>query len=176
MRTHFLRVAGGALAMVVGVVTLANPADANTTNQDLAQVRRATARYHQVSSAVSDGYQLGYNGMITGCIEHPTSGAMGYHYFNAELFEDPAVDPLRPEGLLYAPGPDGQLRLVAVEWVVPGSVWDATGATVAPSVLGSDLHVLNPVLGWYIHHAWIWQPNPSGVFSDWNPDVDCPTP
>ncbi len=77
---------------------------------------------------------------------------------------------------MYAPGPNGQLRLVAVEWVVPGNVWDGTGATVPPSVLGQNLHILNPVLGWYIQHAWIWQPNPSGIFSDWNPEVDCPTP
>jgi hypothetical protein len=48
---------------------------------------------------------LGYRGVVTGCIAHPTDGAMGYHYFKAELFEDPAVDPLRPEGLVYAPGP-----------------------------------------------------------------------
>lgn len=105
---------------------------------------------------------------MTHCVAHPTDGAMGYHYFNAELMEDPAVDPLRPEGLVYAPGPNGQLKLVSVEWVVPPDVWEATGNPDPPSVLGIDLHVLSPVLGWHILHAWVWHHNPAGMFQDWN--------
>jgi hypothetical protein len=65
------------------------------------------------------------------------------------------------------------LKLVAVEWVVPGTVWDETGNPEPPMVLGTDLHVLNPVLGWYIHHAWVWKHNPAGMFADWNPAVEC---
>ena len=40
-------------------------------------------------------------------------------------------------------------------------------------MLGEDLGILNPALGWYILHAWVWKPNPSGMFNNWNPDVDC---
>jgi hypothetical protein len=40
-------------------------------------------------------------------------------------------------------------------------------------VLGQHLH-LNPALGVYILHAWIWRYNPSGIFQDWNPMVSCP--
>lgn len=143
--------------------------------RELANIRRVTAKYRDIEVAIEDGYELGYNDLVTGCIAHPTDGAMGYHYFNAELFEDPDVDPLRPEGLLYEPDRNGKLRLVAVEWVVPSEVWETTGDPNPPSVLDIDLHVLNPALGWYIHHAWIFKHNPSGVFSDWNPKVDCPT-
>ena len=25
----------------------------------------------------------------------------------------------------------------------------------------------------YELHAWIWRPNPSGIFKDWNPKVTC---
>jgi hypothetical protein len=25
---------------------------------------------------------------------------------------------------------------------------------------------------WYLH-VWIWEPNPSGLFADWNPSVTC---
>ena len=32
---------------------------------------------------------------------------MGYHYFNEQLMDDLAVDLLRPEALVYAPGPHG---------------------------------------------------------------------
>ena len=32
------------------------------------------------------------NRIITGCIAHPTAGAMGYHYFTKELIDDLVVD------------------------------------------------------------------------------------
>lgn len=144
-----------------------------TALDELAAVRAATAKYHRVDVAVADGYVLGYNGIITGCIDHPTDGAMGYHYFRADLIDDPGVDPLRPEGLVYQPQPGGGLKLVAVEWVVPGPV-PPDPSLEPPAVLGDDMHVLNPVLGWYIHHAWVWKHNPAGMFEDWNPEVTCP--
>jgi len=36
-----------------------------------------------------------------------------------------------------------------VEWIVPVDAWEAAGNTEPPSVLGQELHVLNPALGWY---------------------------
>ena len=79
----------------------------------------------QLEAAIDAGYELGYvngNGqrIITGCIAHPTAGAMGYHYFNKALIDDLVVDVAKPEGLVYAPRADGSLKLVAVEYVVPG--------------------------------------------------------
>ncbi len=98
---------------------------------ELAQVREATARFHRVDEAVAAGYELGWvNGsgvrIVAGCVAHPTAGAMGYHYFNAELMADNDVNALQPEALVYAAAPDGGLKLVAVEWVV-------RGPTVQPS-------------------------------------------
>jgi len=86
------------------------PSDAGAAaglQDELAQVRRATARFHRLDAAIDAGYELGYvNGsgvrIITGCVAHPTAGAMGYHYFNKELIDDLVVDPLKPEGLVYA--------------------------------------------------------------------------
>ncbi len=168
----------GTLAVVVtgvmAAVLLGNLTTPAAAGNELGQVRAATAKYHRIDVALADGYRLGYQGVVTGCIAHPTDGAMGYHYFRPDLMADPGEDPLRPEGLVYAPGPQGQLRLVAVEWVVPGDVWAATGETGPPSVLGEDLHVLNPALGWWIHHAWVWKHNPAGIYADWNPRVSCP--
>jgi hypothetical protein len=88
--------------------------------------------------------------------------------------DDLAVDLLQPEVLVYAPGPNGQLRLVAVEWVARGPNTNPPGVTDPPTVLGMPLHILNPAVGFHIMHAWIWQPNPAGMFEDWNPDVTCP--
>jgi hypothetical protein len=141
---------------------------------ELAAVRAATAKYHDVSAALADGYQLGYRGVVTGCISHPTAGAMGYHYFNWAKMDDPAIVEGDPEVLVYHTRNDGTLKLGAVEWVVPKTLWEQAGNTEPPVVFGQTLHVLNPVLNWYLAHAWIWKHNPAGMFADWNPDVSCP--
>jgi hypothetical protein len=140
---------------------------------ELAAVRAATAKYHDVSAALANGYQLGYRGVVTGCISNPTAGAMGYHYFNWAAMDDPAIHEGDPEVLVYHTGDDGTLVLGAVEWVVPKTLWELAGNTEPPVVFGESLHVLNPVLNWYIAHAWIWTHNPAGMFADWNPEVSC---
>jgi hypothetical protein len=147
---------------------------------ELAQVRRATARFHNVDNALAAGYELGWvNGsgarILGGCIAHPTAGAMGYHYFNAALMADNGVDALAPEVLVYAPDGDGGLELVAVEWVVRSAQSNPPGVPTAPSVLGMDMHILVPPPGpaFYLTHAWVWAHNPAGMFADWNPEVSC---
>jgi hypothetical protein len=146
---------------------------------DLAQVRAATARFHDLDAALEAGYELGWvNGsgvrIITGCVFHPTAGAMGYHYFNPELMADNAVDPLEPETLVYESTPDGGRKLVAVEWIVRGPNTNPPGVSEAPSIFGMDMHILVPAVGFWITHAWIWKPNPAGMLADWNPEVACP--
>ena len=150
-----------------------------TLQDDLAQIRRVTARFHRVEEAIAAGYELGWvNGsgvrIITGCVSNPTAGAMGYHYFNQALVADNAVDPLEPEVLVYESAPDGGLKLVAVEWVVRGPNTNPPGVTTAPSVLGMPMHILVPAVGFWLKHAWIWKHNPAGMFADWNPEVTCP--
>ncbi|HET7693501.1 MAG TPA: hypothetical protein VFM44_10475, partial [Gemmatimonadota bacterium] len=132
-----------------------------------------------VEEAIEAGYELGWvNGsgirIITGCVSHPTAGAMGYHYFKQALVDDNAVDPLEPEVLVYESAPDGGLKLVAVEWVVRGPNTNPPGVATAPTVLGMPMHILVPAVGFWLEHAWIWKNNPSGMFADWNPDVTCP--
>jgi hypothetical protein len=149
---------------------------------ELARVRRVTARFHDLDAALEAGYELGWvNGsgvrIITGCVSHPTAGAMGYHYFNAELMADLTTDALAPEALVYAPGPDGQRKLVAVEWVVRGPNSNPSGVVPPPipTVLGMEMHILVPPPGpaFYLMHAWVWKPNPAGMFADFNPKVSC---
>ena len=155
-------------------------ADDAALQDELAQVRRVTARFHRVEEALDAGYELGWvNGsgvrILTGCVSHPTAGAMGYHYFNAELMADNAVDALEPEALVYAPAADGGLKLVAVEWVVRGPDSNPPGVSEPPSVLGMEMHILVPPPGpaFYLMHAWVWANNPAGMFADWNPEVSC---
>jgi hypothetical protein len=156
-------------------------AQASGLEDELAQVRRVTARFHRVEEALEAGYELGWvNGagvrIITGCVAHPSAGAMGYHYFNAELMADNGVNALEPEALVYAPSPNGGLKLVAVEWVVLGPESNPPGVSEPPSVLGMEMHILVPPPGpaFYLLHAWVWKHNPAGMFADWNPKVACP--
>jgi hypothetical protein len=141
---------------------------------ELAAVRALTAKYHDVSAAIADGYQLGERGLVMGCISNPTAGAMGYHYFNLAKFDDPSIVAGDPEVLVYHKAADGTLELGAVEWVVPKPVWDPDGNRPPPVVFGQALTVINPVLNWYVAHGWIWTHNPSGMFENWNPEVSCP--
>jgi hypothetical protein len=59
-----------------------------------------------------------------------------------------------------------------VEYIVPAEPWDAAGHATPPTVLGQTFH-LNPALGVYVLHVWIWRNNPAGIFEDWNPQITC---
>ena len=173
------RVRFAVLIAVVGLIAFGSAMVASASQDQLAVVREVTARFHDVETAKAAGYELGYlNGsgsrIITGCVAHPTAGVMGYHYFNKRLIDDLQVDPQQPEGLVYTSGPEGQLRLVAVEYVVPGANSNPPGVSTPPTVLGREMHILVPAVGFYIQHFWVWSHNPAGMFVDWNPELSCP--
>lgn len=140
----------------------------NETQDQLAQLRDATAKYHSIPTAQAAGYNL-----VPGldyCFNNPGVGGMGFHYINVSLL-DTKVEPLKPEALVYAPRRNGKLQLVAVEYIVPISAWDATN-TQRPTLYGQTFE-RNDALGVYALHAWIWKHNPLGMFNDWNPRVSC---
>ena len=93
-------------------------------------------------------------------------GAMGYHYFNESYVN--SLDPATPAALLYETGLGGKRKLVAVEWMVKD-----TGQAEAPTLFGKKLDD-SVAEGFYTLHAWIYKPNPSGLFMPWNPTVKCP--
>lgn len=157
-----------------GIVVL-KTADANI-QAELAELRQATAAYHDINVALGEGFVLGINGGVTLCVAHATLGAMGYHYSRQDRFDDVTINELEPEVLVYHTAEDGSLKLGAVEWVVPKAAWEAIHGAGAPPpvVYGIALTVINPVLNWYVAHAWIWKPNPAGTLMDWNPRVTCP--
>ena len=171
-----LGLAAPILAVVVLMFTVGY---ANAGQGELSAQRQLSAQFHRVEAAIEAGYELGYvngagNRIITGCIAHPTAGVMGYHYFNKQLIDDLVVDAEKPEGLVYTSGPEGQLKLVAVEYVVPGAGSNPPGVSTPPTVLGRPMHILVPAVGFYIQHFWVWSHNPSGMFVDWNPNLSCP--
>lgn len=141
---------------------------------DIADIRAATARYHDVSLALRDGYvPVGH------CEEAAGLGAMGSHYLHPGLAADTVVDPRRPEVLLYESQRNGRLRLIGVEYFVADADQDLATDDDRPSLLGHEFD--GPMLGHepgmpvhYDLHAWVWRHNPSGTFAIWNPRVDCP--
>jgi hypothetical protein len=154
------------IVLALGLMATTTAAIAAEAGADLAEVRRATVRYHDVSAAESDGY-----GEFLDCFDSP-AGGMGQHYVDLSSL-DGSVDPLRPEAMVYEIGANGRLKLVAVEYIVPNAAPPA-GQTTAPSLLGEEFH-LNTGLNVWVLHAWIWKGNPSGVFEDFNPNVrSCP--
>lgn len=127
------------------------------------QVVAATARFHSLKQAEMAGYA-----QASVCVAMPGMGAMGYHFVN-QLLVDPVFDARQPEALLYAPDSDGELKLVGVEYIVIDAGQAApTFASRAFDVGGTPV----PVPHWSLH-AWLWQANPNGTFTPFNPTVSC---
>ena len=129
----------------------------------LKEVRNSTARFHSTTQAISEGYQPSEH-----CVSHPILGGMGYHWANPGLV-DPVFDPLKPEAVLYAKGPGGNLRLVAVEYIVINVGQPRPMFGDRPfDVNGTPI----PVPHWSLH-VWAHEQNPSGTFAPFNPNVSC---
>ncbi|TME07828.1 MAG: hypothetical protein E6I69_06930 [Chloroflexi bacterium] len=66
-----------------------------------------------------------------------------------------------------------KLQLVAVEWIAP--IQDPSNPNeAAPTLLGQTFTRLD-FLGVWALHAWLWRPNPTGMFKNYNPAVSmCP--
>ncbi len=127
------------------------------TEQELALARQASSRYHDLSVALADGY----------VDIHVVMQHMGYHFMNPALL-DGTFRPDRPQILVYAPE-GGRMRLVAVEYAVPLSAPRPEGFTGS-----ADVWDHNTGFGLWLLHAWVWKPNPSGMFAPFNPNVVIP--
>ena len=113
------------------------------------KVKKATEKYQDVRKAERDGYELA----------SPYVPQMGYHYANFSLVDD-ETDALKPEVLVYAPGKNGKLKLVAVEYF----------STSPSSLFGVDFDPPHDGLPFSLH-AWISSYNPDGTFTDFNPRI-----
>jgi hypothetical protein len=149
-------------APVVASAPSAARSSGSDVNRALASARAATARYHRVAAAEADGYIP-----ASPCVAHPDAsvGAMGVHYVNPALIGQPALDPDRPEVLVYEPQKNGELQLVAVEYMQP------KGMGPRPTLFGQPFE--DGPNDTYALHAWVWQHNPSGMFAAFNPTVSC---
>ncbi|MDA0634735.1 hypothetical protein OUY22_15025 [Nonomuraea sp. MCN248] len=147
----------------------------------LERLRRETAKFKDPRVAERHGYRR-----TDSCWEFPYKlpgderlGAMGYHYTNQRLIDDPKIELLRPEVLVYVPDGSGGRTLGAVEYFRADRDQRMATADDRPTLLGHEFQgPMGPHLdGMPIHydlHLWIFKENPNGMFEPWNPRVRCP--
>ena len=141
----------------------ASGAASTSQSQLLLSVLRTNARFHSTTQAIKAGYEPDDH-----CVSVPGLGGMGFHWVNPSLV-DPVFDPLKPEGILYATGPGGNLRLVAVEYIVINVGQPAPMFGDQPFDVGGTPV---PVPHWSLH-VWLYENNPSGIFTPFNPNISC---
>jgi hypothetical protein len=141
---------------------------------DVQAVRAAVAKYHNLALAEADGYSIEGEP----CVASP-DGTMGIHAINHALVDDPAIDPLEPEILLYVPKENGKLELVGVEYMrIAADQTPPFDQSDKPSLFGRAFDGIMPGhapwMGWhYDQHVWIAEQNPSGLFALFNPALSC---
>jgi hypothetical protein len=135
-------------------------------------VRESTERFKDVAVAEQEGYGLQF-----GCVSGPDYGAMGMHFVNFPLVLDGALDPTRPEIVIYELLPNGRLRLIGADYLILADAWNATHS--APPELGGQLfHFFEApnrfgLPPFYTLHVWAWKENPTGAFVNWHANVSC---
>lgn len=165
------------LALTAGALTLAIVVPVVTAGNDpIRDVKRATARFNSIEQAGQAGYGPFPPGVpLHECIMAlDGSGGMGIHWLNGSLL-DGVLDPTQPEVLVYQPDAHGNLKLVALEYVVFDEAWTGPGD---PTILGQPLfEVPAPnryeIPSFWERHLWLYEDNAAGAFSDFNPAVTC---
>lgn len=154
---------------VLGVgMTLLTIPEAQASNGDderaVAGVRQATDTFHDLGQAGHAQYSP-----LLDCFDLPGVGGMGQHYADTSRF-DATIEANRPEALVYEVDRN-RLQLVAVEYIVPWSSWVSSDP---PRLFNHDFTSVTSLQIWALH-AWIWRPNPLGMFANYNPRVSlCP--
>jgi hypothetical protein len=162
-----MRLFGQATTLAILSLAAAGPAVAADMSNPLAEhVRAANARFEDYKAALAEGYTAisctdGIDGVVT-----------GVHYVNAKYLKDelPAIG--RPQALMYEPADDGQLNLVAIEYITfKGPAW----------LEGHPYHYITApnrygMVPFYDLLVWSGEPSPRGVFADKSPNVTCEPP
>jgi len=170
------------LKTVLAVVAIAGAASAHETatnrsptpsaadTEAIAASRAAAEAYYDIGDAIAAGYEPLFD-----CTDSDADGAMGQHYISKTFATDGQLIVDQPDVLMYEPQADGEMHLVALEYIVFQAQWPST---VPPKFLGRELQLkhkvgVHPVDPFYELHVWHWRSNPSGMMADYNPSVSC---
>ena len=169
-----------AALLALAFTTASRPASAQDQHKtQIDALRKAMEKYKDYKVAIRDLYLS-----TVGCVHYSgekipdhmvyAKGAMGVHFANLTIKGPP--DPMKPNVLVYEPV-GKELKLVAVEWLVP-----ATPDTKEPPTLFGQ-KFMGPMEGHeplipkeFVHydlHAWLFKDNPLGMFEATNPKVSC---
>jgi hypothetical protein len=167
----------GAIVLCAAVVAALGTAAASAAQPDVEAARQATAKFHNLAVTQANGYGQFADAAGILCIDNLGVGGMGIHYVNGGNVGNASEDIRHPEALVYAPDDFGRLKLAAAEYIVDKATWDATHSA-PPRLFGQDFLTVPDgnrfgLAAFYERHAWLWKPNPSGFFNDWNPRVFC---
>ena len=153
----------GVVSLIVLGVAFTHAGADNSRNTLADRVRSANDRFKDVSVAVAEGYAP------IPCASGVDGGAMGVHYVNAQYLKEEVPDIRRPQAVMYEPTADGQMSLVAVEYItfkgpasLEGQLFNFNGA---PNRYG--------LAHFYELHVWAWKRNARGTYADMNPSVTC---
>src|SRR5215470_17434892 len=116
-------------------------------------VREYTERFKDVRVAEHEEYAL-----MFGCVTGPDAGAMGLHYVNGQILSTNALDPTKPQIVIYEPQPDGTLRLIGADFVVLADAWDKNNQG-PPQLMGQLFHYFEApnrfgLPAFYTLHVW----------------------
>ncbi|NYH54793.1 hypothetical protein HNR06_004382 [Nocardiopsis arvandica] len=142
-----------------------------TVDRELASTKKALDVYVDEERALADGYLPDGE-----CVEG-AEGVMGHHYVRWDRI-DRELDARAPEALVYQPDGYGGRELVAVEYFYADEDQDVSTDDDRPRLFGQPFDGPSepqapglPVN--YSLHVWLWQENPDGLFSPWNPRGSC---
>lgn len=164
-----LRALPALLALGLVPFALAPAASTDAGQSDLAAVRQFTAGLSTPAKAAAAGW---FDSGLP-CFDNPgtgdNNGGMGLHWLR-EAPDNAEPDPARPEALVFETRPNGKQKLVAVEYVVDYASWPSAQP---PMLFGQPFTTVTLPGGLVVYklHAWIWKPNPNGMFADYNPRV-----
>lgn len=139
----------------------------------LAAVHDAMSPFEAVAAVEEAGYGQLVDAEGIACIEHGDQGGMGIHYVHGDLVGHAALDPARPEAIIYEPTATRSPMLVGVEYVVFQEASD-TANDSPPRLFGRDLIAVGAdnrsgIPAFYELHAWVWKDKPAVTFADYNP-------
>lgn len=178
MKINLFVVAAGLVAAAALTALAAATTAGALSSDELQAAKAASARYHSVEQAKKNGYTTENEPCVQAPPPPGLSGAMGIHAVNPALISDDAIDPLRPELLLYLPRENGKLKLVGVEYFKVDADQNLATDGDRPSIFGQPFD--GPMPGHtptmpihYDLHVWFWADNPAGMFAPFNPALSC---
>lgn len=163
------------LVVIFGLLAGCDTTDANDEeptkyDREIEELRRAMKPFHDFNAAQSAGYTVSIPDNPKECLDHPTLGAMGFHFGKLDLITNGDLSVTKPEVLIYEPQADGGLEFVGVEFVVPFSIRDEEESP--PILFGKEFRQNERFQVWELH-AWVGRDNPDGMHPDYNPAVSC---